>query len=38
MVIHLNENKKKAFRDFLGEIVKGDGDECARMIYNISKY
>jgi hypothetical protein len=24
MVIHLNENKKKAFRDFLKEVVKGN--------------
>ena len=37
MVINLNEGKKKAFRDFLKEIVKGNAKECAHMIYGISK-
>jgi predicted unusual protein kinase regulating ubiquinone biosynthesis (AarF/ABC1/UbiB family) len=36
MVIKLNESKKKAFRAFLHEVLKGDPQECARMIYNLS--
>jgi len=36
MVINLNEGKKKAFSDFLKEVVKGNSKECAQMIYNIS--
>lgn len=36
MVINLNEMKKKAFREFLRQVLNGNAKECARMIYNLS--
>lgn len=36
MVVNLNEGKKKTFGDLLKEIVKGNPQSCASIIYDIS--
>lgn len=38
MVIRLEEKDKKVFVKFIKAVIQSRGEECAEMIYNLSKY
>ena len=38
MVIKLNELDKRTFVKFIKAVIEGRGDDCAEMIFNLSKY
>ena len=38
MVITLDETDRKNFINFINSVIQGKGEDCAEMIYNLSKF